>query len=448
MDNTIFCDSQNLRNKIIKSGIRYQKKPIPMSVAYFWPTKYCPIGCEHCMFASPGLSKIDHKYILSQEAVSNFIKISKTANLDSLIVSGGGEPTLEMDTILRLINESEYKYFELITGAHWTVDEQLIHEYLGKIQTAISKRKKRGSKFHFSLRVSIDSFHQKVVKLESLGKLVLILMEDYYKEIEDKKYPDISLFFRTLLVEGDNTADSFASYLGGTISEIKNYVRTIKLGNVLNPYELIVFYKDMRFVGKATNIGSVKKSVKFDKFFDSYSKESGDVRLGMTYLNPGSKGEALDGINVFVSYDGRMLPYGGVPDLVLDINKDSNYSKYVRRLMGDIVSRTLLFKGLRHIEDIAKEIEPKISKMIEQKNWLASVADMSLSTPEMRLYVTIRLLQNEIANGEIQIDSLPDWLQKLTTISAKKLRDKYRELVLKSPKQMHEYINENVTILS
>jgi len=76
MERNIFKDSQKTREEIL-SVSPYTEANLPMSVAYFWPTKYCPIGCEHCMFASPGLVNIDRKMVLSETAVDNFIEISK-----------------------------------------------------------------------------------------------------------------------------------------------------------------------------------------------------------------------------------------------------------------------------------------------------------------------------------------------------------------------------------
>ncbi len=447
MGREIFRNSQELRNQIISQDPEKPEDLISLSVAYFWPTKYCPIGCEHCMFASPKLNKVDRKMILSETAVNNFIKISKDANLESLVVSGGGEPTLEMDTIEKLLGEANFKYFEIITGAQWTAKEGLVHKYLGRLQNAITKRKEAGGEFNFSLRVSIDSFHQRVVKLDKIANLVNILREDSKKK-GDKMYPDIKIFFRTLLVDGENTADELARYLGADISDLDHYVRKITFegDEDADLNNLLVFYKDMRYVGRAKGAWGINKSVEFDNYFESYAKNQGDIRLGMSYLRPGSEGEALNGINVFVSYDGKMMPYGGAPDVSLNINEEDDFSAYSLKLMRDVVSKTLLLKGIRHIEEVAEEVEPNIRNKIEQKNWLASVADESLATSELRLYVTIRLLQKSIQNDELNISALPDWLQDLINMPVDSLIDEYNKHTKDNPPQRYTYGSEMVDI--
>lgn len=449
MGREIFEGSQNLRERIISSTPGTSNVEIPMTVAYLWPTKYCPIGCEHCMFASPNLSEVDRQMVLSENAVSRFIEISKKSKLESLVVSGGGEPTLEMNTIERLIKEAHFSYFEVTTGAQWTASDRLIHKYLSRFQDAINQRRFVGDRFDFSLRISIDTFHQAIVKPEWISNLVRILRADSANNLEVRKYPDISLFFRTLLVDGENTADILAKNLGADITEMKDYVREIvfkdsKPGQI---NKFLVFYKDMRFVGRARSAENVKKSVEFDDYFANYSKKEGDVRLGMSYLKPGSKGEALKGINVFVSYDGKMMVYGGAPDLTLNINLESNYNEYILRLMRDVVSRTLLFKGLRHVEEIAEEVDPDVKNRVERKNWLASVADESLATPELRLYVTIRLLQGEVENGELKIDDFPGFLSELIKTPKEILVDEYKRHTNDKPPTHFMYGNEKIDII-
>lgn len=445
----IFRDSQLLRDKIINDSPSYSGDKVPLSVAYFWPTKYCPIGCEHCMFASPKKHETDGQGgILSPKAVDNFVQISHEADLHSLVVSGGGEPMTEMPTIVKLMKNAHYKYFEIITGAHWTASDRLIRRNLDDIQKALSDRRssQHGDDFDFSLRVSVDSYHQQVVKLPWLKRLVDIYRADTALPVSQRNYPDINLFFRTLLIQ-DDTVDQFAHLLGGDLSDMENYIRKIKLpqtegqGNGID--SLTVFYKDMRFVGRGSD-ASDDKLMTFDQYFASYSDNpDSDVRLGMTYLKPGSKGEALSGINVFVTYDGKMMPYGGTPDVSANIYEDT-YDRFLERLFQDNISRTLLTKGLRHVQNYAEEVDPEITERIRRKNWLASVADESLSTAAIRLYITIRLLQDDIAAGIQNADSLPGYAKDLISMQPDELRKEYLEHIKSSKVIVRNYGNELV----
>ena len=200
----------------------------------------------------------------------------------------------------------------------------------------------------------------------------------------------------------------------------------------------------MRFVGRAKE-GNAIKLMEFDQYFESYSDKNRDVRLGMTYLNPGSKGELLEGINVFITYEGQMMPYGGVADVSANIYFES-YEEFIVKLFGDVISRTLLLKGLNHIKRIAEEIDPQLQDRIRKKNWIASVADESLDTAEKRLYVSLRLLQEGIASGDLQIEKLPTYVRELVSKDPQDLKQEYLKHANRNPETEHRYANEGIII--
>ncbi|HUD44084.1 MAG TPA: 4Fe-4S cluster-binding domain-containing protein [Patescibacteria group bacterium] len=444
----IFIRAQELRDRLSNAyPIDYSKNDYPLSVAYFWPTKYCPIGCEHCMFASPKPRNVDSNMILNESAVSNFIEITNQSKLDALVISGGGEPMMEFPTILRLIKEANYRYFEIITGGNWLANEEVMLRGLSQMQAALTEKQQGGDKIDFSIRLSVDNYHQAVVKPEWIKRLVDVLREDAALPVDERRYPDLKLFFRTLLIE-DDTVERLADLLGASLTDAQGYVRELVFSDdkISGIEKLKVFYKDMRFVGLGKNV-EPDKLTEFDTYFDSYSNKTGDVRLGMTYLNPDSKGEALEGINVFVTYEGRMMPYGGVSDISTNIYSET-YEQFLTKLLGDVISRTLLFKGLDHIRKIAEEIDPRVLDRIRKKNWIASVADESLDTAEKRLYVTLRLLQIDVSDGIIELESLPAYVQELIARTPEDLRREYGEHVNSASYVEHTYGNEGVTIIN
>jgi len=270
---------------------------------------------------------------------------------------------------------------------------------------------------------------------------------DAYKEASENLVNFIKSNWNddTLLVE-DDTVEQLAGLLGAELGDIENYVREMRFSDDKSKGvdTLSVFYKDMRFVGRAKDVDA-SKLMEFDQYFDSYARTDQDVRLGMTYLKPGSKGETLDGINVFVTYDGTMMPYGGVPDIKSNIYFES-YQQFQARVLKDVVSRTLLFKGLDTVRRIAEEVDPQIMDRIRRKNWIASVADESLDTPEKRLYVTVRLLQKELEAGEIAIDDLPEYVREMVGISPEDLQEQYKAHISSQLQSEHTYGNELVTI--
>ncbi len=116
------------------------------------------------------------------------------------------------------------------------------------------------------------------------------------------------------------------------------------------------------------------------------------------------------------------------------------------KLFRDIISRTLLLKGVNHIKEVAEKIDPGIERRVKRKNWIASVVDESLSTTEIRLYVTIRLLQKAIASGELDLKGVSISIQRLLLISPQTLQTEYQKYMHSIKYINHTYGNEYIEI--
>lgn len=444
MKNNLFFEAEKMRKNLIDEfPLNIHDLQYPLSVAYIWPTKYCPLGCAHCMYASPKLQEIDKKMILSRKAIDNFINITKKGKLDSLVISGGGEPMLEWKTVQKLVRDATYDFCEVITSGYFLVNDDLTKKYLSGLQKVLSYRKKKKKSHNFCLRISIDEYHQKVVKLEWIKKLIYLLKEDARLPHSKRSYPDIKLYFRALLIE-DKTVEELAKLTRAHLTSMENYERQLIIEDKKSPLFLLsVMYKDMRFVGRGKN-AKVKTLIGFDQYFESHTKKENDVQLGMggSYVKHGLKHKLIKGIDVFVTHEGDMLPYGGVGDIDFNLYKSKNYKLLLAKLFRDIISRTLLLKGLHHIEEIDKEVDPHVLERVRNKNWLASVADESLATAAQRLYVTIRLFQKHIKSGELKKENLSPYAQKIISISKNRLQREFADYMHHAKHVIFSYANE------
>lgn len=441
MNHQFFDDAQTKRKRIIQDLNLPLPNFLPLAVVYLWLTKYCPVNCDHCMFASPNIVNKNSKFILSNKAIKKFITLSHESKLDTLVISGGGEPLLELSKVINVIKNAHYKNLEIITSGYWTSTKKQISNILNCIQRAISfKNKLSSTKVNFSFRISVDKYHQKKIKLIWLKNLIDIIIEDQSLPAKKRKYPDIKIYLRSLLIK-DSTVDEFVNLLKGRITKMNNFVRTIYLPE--NSFEIKVFYKEMRFVGRAKNLNE-KKLISFKKYFSQYCDKNNDIRLGMTFLDHKSKGEILNGINVFITSEGKIFPYGGTPDIYAQLDTDFTYKDFLEDLFQDIVSRTLLERGLNFIKEIALEVESNINKKIIKKNWLASIADESLATPEIRLYVTIRLIQKYLELKIINRKDLSDYLKEIVSIKPKKLKEFYKDFIKNKKNLKYSYANEQI----
>lgn len=437
---TLFNNPEIKRLNIINELSLKESRRYLLSVAYIWLTKYCPVGCEHCMCSSPNL-KLEHNYenILSKERLDAFIKMSWQSHLDTLIISGGGEPMLELEKTIRIIKEAHYNQIEIITSGYWTANKSYAIEILTLIQKAINHKKKH-STINFSFRISIDKYHQKKIKLNSIASLIKILKNDAVQE--KRMFPDINLYFRALLIK-DDTVSKLVKIIGASIIKENEVISIISFNE--SPLLIKVFYKDMRFIGRFTNRKETNV-IKYDRYLSLYGYKKSDISLGATYIGPNYKNNKLNGINVFITYNGMIFLYGGVCDIYGELGPEGYY-EFLKKIFSDPISRTLLERGLNYIKNIALEIDKNVENRAKKKNWIASIADESLKYPENRLYITYRLMQDLYKNKKIDIDLLSSRNKKIILMPKERIKRAYlKEIKLKIDTSREQLANEFVNI--
>ena len=134
----IFENPQYYREQLLKINlfdINQRKKIDGKSLICVFFTAYCGVGCPFCFFHSPTsrnekiefISKENH---FSKEAVDKFIKFANDANVGYLQISGGGEPFLEFDAILKCIETIKAERIILVTSGFWAYNEINAEKYL------------------------------------------------------------------------------------------------------------------------------------------------------------------------------------------------------------------------------------------------------------------------------------------------------------------------------
>ena len=102
-----------------------------------------------------------NREFLSSEWFKEFIKIYRRLNFNNYIILTGGEPFLNMDSLLTavtLFNREKFN-IEILTSGVWFEKNP---EYLNKLV----------ENGRFSLRISLDSEHERVVSLKTISSLI------------------------------------------------------------------------------------------------------------------------------------------------------------------------------------------------------------------------------------------------------------------------------------
>ena len=173
----IFENPQYYREQLLKINlfdINQRKKIDGKSLICVFFTAYCGVGCPFCFFHSPTSRKEKNEFIskenhFSKEAVDKFIKFANDANVGYLQISGGGEPFLEFDAILKCIENIKAERIILVTSGFWAYNETNTEKYLQKLYNSLSKN---SIKPRLTIRVSISEYHSIKLKEKPLVNLL------------------------------------------------------------------------------------------------------------------------------------------------------------------------------------------------------------------------------------------------------------------------------------
>ena len=120
----VFVNPQYYRKILLGEKLldkRKIKKINGKSLICVFFTSYCGVGCPFCFFHSPksslNINELESlENHLNADAVNKFIAFANAANVGYLQISGGGEPFLEKQAILKCLEkEREDKTIILVS---------------------------------------------------------------------------------------------------------------------------------------------------------------------------------------------------------------------------------------------------------------------------------------------------------------------------------------------
>lgn len=97
--------------------------------------------------------------------MNNLIAFANKGNLAYLLVSGGGDPFLEFDHVLRLIKETNVEKIVLVTSGFWATNKEKTLFYLKKIYENINNKE-------IVLRLSYDEYHTKKISSKTIYNII------------------------------------------------------------------------------------------------------------------------------------------------------------------------------------------------------------------------------------------------------------------------------------
>ncbi len=433
LDDNVFDNPLYFRNELLSHefiNINKIKKLDGKSLICVFFTAFCGVGCPFCFFHSPTYKKAANRFDdlenhFSSDAVDKFIKFANDANVGYLQISGGGEPFLELDAILKCIENITAERIIIVTSGSWAYERSKCEIYLSKLYEATIKN---NSKPRVTVRVSISEQHSIKLKEKPMVNLINTF---------EKKYRDYDYFTLQLKTfENDKTLVNvldlyYPGYklelLANNGTDDENHIKVIPWKYNLklkSGYEIIVGKSRVFNSNLRPNMYDIETIKNNEMIYDIDLKLSQNDNAAIVNNKNGENG--LDWI---VEYNGNVCTWQNrVQDNLLNIYEDS-YSSVYNKTINDLLTYSYIDKGSCYREKILNEISPKTVLLMKAVNIRDYVGTLAFEDEKIRLYYNIRVIQDYLKEGKINSSSLGELtpiLKETIKLSKEELIDLYK----------------------
>ena len=426
----IFDNPQCVRNLIlenpnivIKNNLDFSGKSL---ICVFF-TSYCGVGCPFCFFNSPNPEKTDDiERYFNKEGLEKFITFANQANLGYLQISGGWEPFLEKEAILEGIKRIKVDRIILVTSGIWAYSEEKAKEYVRELDSALNARE---IKTRLSIRLSVSHDHSLKLKEKPLVNLLRKFKKNYANRkdftLQLKCFDDDNTLFKQL---DDNFGHYKIQSLGKNQSDDEGIVKIM-------PKKFTISFQDgfSVIVGQSRvfepslrpnlyDYNSIKRTI---NVYNKDLQQSQRYFPSIVYDSHGNKG-----IDWIVEYNGNVCGWQNrVQDNLLNIYED-DYNEVLEKSLGDPLTLSFFEKGSQYREKIISEISKRTVALMKAVSIRDYAGTLLFEDEKIRLYYTIRVLQDYFKENRINLsvlNKLPETLQEIIKGNINELKKMYKK---------------------
>ncbi|MCD4844065.1 MAG: 4Fe-4S cluster-binding domain-containing protein [Methanosarcinales archaeon] len=371
----------------------------------------CPVGCEHCMFFSNMSEDKNSVNTMTVHRLTSLMKLVRDSNTGYLLVSGGGECFLEPDLMCRIIEDTNADVTWMVTGAHWVRDKEQTREVVRKMYDAFLRGKHKDYGRKICIRVSLDSDHVERIARPNQNPLQYVVDLVRIFEIEYAHEDSFVLMIHSLVGEEALVNDLCKAISGEKLArhdplhdkvKVTESALTVKLES---GYEFEVTFAKLLLSDLAADLRD-KETLK--ERIEVFEKDAFRNERGKPAIKYNADGRI--GPNMLVVYNGRVA--GGwqseMPDVLINLDFD-DFQSIMQKTLSDPGVLGTIENGLAYRFDIIQEVCPKAvfrSKAVNVRDYTSPVL---LEEDKIKLYYSIRVLQDFVAQFRIKENELEGW---------------------------------------
>lgn len=326
-------------------------------------TKYCSVGCSFCKYNAPipknGIKKPE--LFLGTDAIAECVAFIATEGVEEVVLTGGGEPTHELATVLRTIREAPAKLFSLYTAGQWATTDGSAQQLLEQLHEAATHSKSPAARVR--IRLSVDTFHG-----ARIGTAPIVRILRIYQRLRDR-LSRIDVYLRTV-VHYDAPVQSIAGELGAHL-------------------EVVDLHKSHLILGDGTKLDILSLNlIPMGRLRPSASHRLQALRVTLSGLRRHfGEGWPLvysGGLNIGVRPSGRIYLYASTPE---DLGRipTARLAEVVRTIVAEPISVALFHDGLLTFFDALVTCDPAIGVAAEVHKDPPLLVPSSCSAPETLL---------------------------------------------------------------
>lgn len=376
-------------------------------------TRYCGVGCPFCFFKSPPKKKGGIEDRFSDAGIEKFIEFANEANVGYLQISGGGEPFLEKESIIRCIEKTNADRIILITSGMWAYTSYKAEAYLQDIFQALKNRKKPA---RLTIRLSVGEGYDIKLQGRPLVNLINIFADQYKGE---KNFTLQVKTFQNDNSLSDHLAMNFNNYefieMGDNQSDDENLLKVM-------PQKFKIVFKDSGYEMVCGRSRIFNPGLRPDLNNFESVKDTIDVYdLDVEFSQKGFPSLVFDkdnnkGFDWIVEYNGNVCSWQNrLEDNLFNLYED-DYKTVLNGSFSDLVARSYIEKGAAYRDRIIAEISPKTVNLMKAVSVRDYAGNMLFHDEKIRLYYHIRVLQDYIKEGLISMSLLNSFLSDMPNL--------------------------------
>jgi hypothetical protein len=273
------------------------------------------------------------------------------------------------------------------------------------------------------VRLSLDQYHLGRLAGGKGFQYINNLIEWFSTNAKDD--PNFSLLIHTM--EGDKTVEELLSSLPvSAVKENDEYLNRKKVVSLQNGLTFKVEYSQIFDSNPHVDLRNQDEQVKNQDTFKSFLDHRRKGNMSISHHGE----DKPKGVFFLMLYDGTIEIWGAsAPDVETSIYKD-DYEEIMGKNLGDIITLAALEKGPIYMQSIVSEVDPQAVTRAVGAGLRDFYSRLLMEEDALRLYVSIRLMQEYLKEGRIKEEDAALWpvqLQAMVKLDQEKLKHIYTE---------------------